>query len=65
MSLPFSARGQTPSYAVLLAGPAGERWVAVAGLTGQAMVLSDERDVQDILSAASDADDLGGGADAR
>jgi prepilin-type N-terminal cleavage/methylation domain-containing protein len=50
MTVPFSNRGQSPSYAVLLSGPPGERWVAFAGLTGQAMVLTDERDVQEILS---------------
>jgi prepilin-type N-terminal cleavage/methylation domain-containing protein len=53
--VPFSDRGQSPSYAVLLSGPAGQRWVAFAGLTGQAFVVADERDVQDILSPSSAA----------
>jgi prepilin-type N-terminal cleavage/methylation domain-containing protein len=64
ITVPFSDRGQSPSYAVLLSGPAGERWVTLAGLTGQAMVLIDERDVQEILSAAT-SDIVAGRADAR
>jgi prepilin-type N-terminal cleavage/methylation domain-containing protein len=51
--VPFSDRGQSPSYAVLVSGPAGQRWVAFAGLTGQAFAVSDERDAQDILSASA------------
>ena len=62
IAIPISARGQTPTYAVLLAGPNGddERWVVFAGLTGQSTVLRHERDVQDILAAAT----TGAGADA-
>ena len=47
----FSSLGQSPSYAVLLAGPGGERWVLFAGLTGQPLILHNEREVQNILSA--------------
>lgn len=43
-----SARGQTASYAVLLRGPgARRRWVLFAGLSGDARILLDDRDVQD------------------
>jgi prepilin-type N-terminal cleavage/methylation domain-containing protein len=49
-SVPFSDGGRSPSYAVLLTNKAGQRWVAFAGLTGQAFVLGDERQVQNILS---------------
>jgi prepilin-type N-terminal cleavage/methylation domain-containing protein len=49
-SVPFSDGGRSPSYAVLLTNKSGQRWVAFAGLTGQAFVLGDERQVQDILS---------------
>ncbi len=49
----YSSLGQTPTDAVRLAGPAGERWVVFAGLTGQAMVLQDEREVEHILAAAA------------
>ena len=63
--VPFSDRGQSPSYAVLLSAQAGERWVAFAGLTGQAFVVSDERDVQEILSPASATATAAARADAR
>jgi hypothetical protein len=49
----FSPLGQTPSYAVRLVGRSGECWVAFAGLSGQPLVLRDEREVQDILSPAA------------
>jgi type II secretory pathway pseudopilin PulG len=64
VAVPVSARGQTPSYAVLLAGPAGHRWVVFAGLTGQAIRVQDERDVFDILSAATTTGSSGTSADA-
>jgi type II secretion system protein H len=54
-AVPFSDGGRSPSYAVLLSNKAGQRWVAFAGLTGQAFVLGDERQVQDILSGNSAA----------
>jgi prepilin-type N-terminal cleavage/methylation domain-containing protein len=54
-AVPFSDGGRSPSYAVLLVNGAGQRWVAFAGLTGQAVALNDERQVQDILSAGSPA----------
>jgi prepilin-type N-terminal cleavage/methylation domain-containing protein len=50
-----SAMGQTPSYAVRLTGRSGECWVAFAGLTGQALVVRDEREVQDILAPVAAA----------
>jgi type II secretion system protein H len=50
VSVPCSARGQTPSYAVLLVGPGAERqWLVVAGLTGRVSTATDEREVQDIF----------------
>jgi prepilin-type N-terminal cleavage/methylation domain-containing protein len=52
-AVPFSDGGRSPSYAVLLVNKAGQRWVAFAGLTGQAVALNDERQVQDILSSGS------------
>lgn len=51
----FSDGGRSPSYAVLLVNNAGQRWVAFAGLTGQAVVCGDERQVQDILSSSAEA----------
>jgi prepilin-type N-terminal cleavage/methylation domain-containing protein len=61
--VPVTARGHTPSYAVLLTGPSGQRWIVFAGLSGQFTVVEDERDVQDILSGA--ASPAVGGPDAR
>ena len=59
VSLPCSERGQTPSYAVLVAGDAGERqWLIVAGLTGNVTTTSDAHEVQDMFHAlAAGADD--------
>jgi hypothetical protein len=54
-SVPFSDDGRSPSYAVLLTNKAGQRWVAFAGLTGQAFLVGDERQVQDILSGNATA----------
>lgn len=56
IAVPVSARGQTPSYAVLLAGPGGERWVMFAGLTGQPSVINNEREIHDILAFAAGPD---------
>lgn len=55
VEVPVTARGYTPSYAVLVVGPTSQRWVVFAGLTGQSTVLADERDVQDILSTTSNS----------
>jgi prepilin-type N-terminal cleavage/methylation domain-containing protein len=60
----FSALGQSPSYAVRLTGQNGERWLAFAGLTGQALVVRDEREAQDILSAVT-GEAAADGPDAR
>ncbi len=53
-----SRLGLTPSYAVKIAARSGAaRWVLFAGLSGEAREIEDEREVQDILSAArNDAD---------
>jgi prepilin-type N-terminal cleavage/methylation domain-containing protein len=64
-SVAFSDGGRSPSYAVLLANNAGQRWVAFAGLTGQAVVLSDERQVREILSGDATAAPAAPWADAR
>jgi prepilin-type N-terminal cleavage/methylation domain-containing protein len=52
----FSIRGQSPTYAVQLTSASGEsRWVALAGLTGQPLVLRNESDVLDIFPASRPA----------
>ena len=54
VSVPCSTGGQTPSYAVLLAGPGGQRqWLVVAGLSGNVLTVNDEREVEDIFAALS------------
>ena len=58
VTLPCSPRGQTPSYAVLLAGPeGGQRWIVVAGLSGKAVTAGDARDVEAIFQPLSGGDD--------
>jgi hypothetical protein len=50
VDLRVSARGYSPSYAVLLAGPGGRRqWVLFAGLTGEAGVANDDREVLETI----------------
>ena len=54
-----SARGYSPPYAVLLGGPGGRRqWVLFAGLTGEASLGHDDRQVLDTIRlAAAGGDD--------
>lgn len=51
ISVPCSAQGCTPTYAVLFCGP-GElrRWIVFAGLTGQASMVDHDRDCEDIFA---------------
>ena len=50
MSIPCSARGQTPTYAVLLTGPKGEKqWLVTAGLTGKVTKADDDREVEELF----------------
>ena len=58
VEIPCSPRGQTPSYAALLAGPEGRRqWVVVAGLSGKAVAVNDEREVETIFQSLAGGDD--------
>jgi hypothetical protein len=58
VTLPCSARGQTPSYAVLLAGSeGGQQWVVVAGLSGKAVTANNAREVEAIFESLSGGDD--------
>jgi prepilin-type N-terminal cleavage/methylation domain-containing protein len=58
VTLPCSPRGQTPSYAVLLAGPEGrQQWVVVAGLSGKAVTANNAREVEAIFESLSGGDD--------
>ena len=46
--VPVSAEGRSPSYALGLSTPAGDRWLVVVGLTGQVIPAAD--------ASAADAD---------
>ena len=65
---PLFGPGQTPTYAVLLAGPKGERqWLVTAGLTGKVTRADDDREVQDLFRTLPSDPPLDGAAgdDAR
>jgi len=51
----FSGSGFSPTYAVHLVGPGSDRWVVVAGLTGQASVMSDEQAVRSAIDNVAPA----------
>lgn len=55
VTVPVSARGQSPSYAVLLSAQGGRRWFVVAGLTGQMTEASNAQEAEQLFAA------LGGG----
>ena len=60
VSIACNRHGMTPSYAMLLTGPAeSRRWVLTAGLTGAHVELESDEEVRNILAA------IGGGSDAR
>lgn len=48
-----SVRGYTATYAVRVDGPSGRRWVLFAGLTGEASVFEDEKELEQTLSLLS------------
>jgi prepilin-type N-terminal cleavage/methylation domain-containing protein len=49
-AIPCSRRGLTPTYGLLIEGPAGRRqWLVLVGLSGQSIQVKDERDAQAIL----------------
>jgi prepilin-type N-terminal cleavage/methylation domain-containing protein len=47
VEIPCSARGHTPTYALLLTGQGRRQWLLFAGLTGQVRIIADERELQD------------------
>jgi prepilin-type N-terminal cleavage/methylation domain-containing protein len=52
VSIPCSADGQTPSYALNLTDDTGKQyWVVTAGLTGKSIQANDEQEVRDIFTA--------------
>jgi len=64
VTIPCSAAGQTPSYALLLTDGRGrQHWTITAGLTGQTSTASDENEVRDIFTALRPS--ASGGYDAR
>jgi prepilin-type N-terminal cleavage/methylation domain-containing protein len=55
LTLAISPHGWSRSYAVRLVGHEFDRWLLVAGMSGQVTVIEDESHVQDILSRAASA----------
>jgi prepilin-type N-terminal cleavage/methylation domain-containing protein len=53
--VPVSGLGVSRTYAVKLVGPEGQRWVVVAGLSGEVRVLTDDAQVDSIFAAVSAA----------
>ncbi|MFA6135167.1 MAG: type II secretion system protein [Phycisphaerae bacterium] len=57
-AVPCGSHGFTPSYAMLLEGPAERKtWLVVAGLTGLTLETDDDNYVEKILAAKSDGND--------
>ena len=47
----YAPSGRSPSFALRLAAPNGQqRWLVLTGLTGQAVVLKEERDAREIMA---------------
>ena len=57
--IPMTAGGRTPTYAVRVSARkrAPAQWIVWVGLSGRAMEVDDERQVQAILDAATTGDD--------
>lgn len=53
VKIPCSAAGLTPSYGLHLTGPETDRWILVAGLSGQITEIDDERSLDNLLRALS------------
>jgi prepilin-type N-terminal cleavage/methylation domain-containing protein len=49
----ISPLGISRSFALRLAGPQGDRWLMVAGLSGQIVLIDDEERIESILAQAS------------
>jgi hypothetical protein len=67
--VPLSGRGQSPSYAVMVAGGNQQQWLVVAGLTGRSLSGTDgvdEAEVDQLFAALPGDERRGGdGGDAR
>lgn len=50
VTIPLSSSAISPTYAVKFATPQGERWIVVAGFTGETTVCTDEAQVQAIFA---------------
>jgi prepilin-type N-terminal cleavage/methylation domain-containing protein len=45
----FSRRGQSPTYATLIEGASSRQWVVFAGMTGKAVLIQDERELDELF----------------
>ena len=52
MTIPCSAAGYTPTYAVNITGGGASRWLVVAGLTGQVLEVENEAKASQLVQAA-------------
>jgi hypothetical protein len=53
VTLPVSGLAVSPTYAVKLVGPEGQRWVVASGLSGEVRTLTDDAQVEAIFAAVS------------
>ncbi len=56
LTVRVAPHGWSRSYAIRIVGPEFDRWLLVAGMSGQVTVIEDESKVQDILARASGRD---------
>jgi prepilin-type N-terminal cleavage/methylation domain-containing protein len=53
LQIEYSDEGTTETFAIEITGGRGVRWIVLAGITGQAIEVSDEKEVEAILSVLS------------
>ena len=55
VSVPFSRHGQSPTYAVLLESTALRQWIVIAGMTGKAVLIQDERELEELFKSSPES----------
>lgn len=54
LSIPFSRRGQSPTYAMMLESKTQRQWIVVAGMTGKSVLIQDEHELDEIFRDSAD-----------